>query len=368
MAAPRVGIVLVGCGGIGRSHAAAVAALPEARLKATVDVDEARARDFATRFGAETFATDLAPVLERADVDAVVITTANNLHAPLAIQALTAGKHVLVQKPMALTLAEADAMVAAADHAGKQLMVSFFEFFHPAFRRAKELVAAGTIGDVFLYKAIMAWHMPSLDNWRFDPTVSGGGILMDGHSHHVAYFTWLLDDPEITSVYSDYGTLASDADVEDTGVTLIRTPTAIAEISGSNRLLEPNAQNGRTFKESIEIFGRKGTIHIHPTERPSLRVYAPDLAIDPALGGGWIAPALDFVPFEERGYSVHFNPEEDPWAPEHRHFVESIRDGTPVVSDGRFGRKVHAITMASYASGREGRAIRFDAAPAQAAR
>ena len=307
-------------------------------------------------------------MLARDDVAAVVIATANNLHAPLAIQALAAGKHVLVQKPMALTLAEADAMVAAADRAGKQLMVSFFEFFHPAFRRAKELVAAGTIGHVFFYKAIMAWYMPMVDNWRFDPAVSGGGILMDGHSHHVAYFNWLLDDPEITSVYSDYGTLASDAPVEDTGVTLVRTPTAIAEISGSNRLLEPNAQNGRTFKESIEIFGSKGTIHIHPTERPSLRVYVPDLAIDPALSGGWIAPALDFIPVEERGYSVHFNPEEDPWVPEHRHFVASIRDGTPVVSDGRFGRKVHAITMASYESGREGRAIRFDGAPAGAAR
>jgi predicted dehydrogenase len=358
-----VGIVLVGCGGIGRCHAAAIAALPEARLVATVDIDMERARDFVKRFGAETFASDLAPLLARDDVDAVVIATANNLHAPLAIQALDAGKHVMVQKPMAMTLAEADAMVAAADRAGKQLMVSFFEFFHPAFRRAKELVDAGTIGEVFFYKAIMAWYSP-LENWRFDPAVSGGGILMDGHSHHVAYFNWLLHDPEISSVYSDYGTLASDAAVEDTGVTLIRTPTALADISGSNRLLEPNAQNGRTFKESVEIFGRKGTIHIHPTERPTLRVYIPDQTLDPALAGGWIAPKLDFVPFDDRGYSVHFNADEDPWTPEHRHFVEAIRDGTPVVSDGRFGRKVHAITMASYESGREGRAIRLDNIPA----
>lgn len=368
MSERKIGIVLAGCGGIGRSHAAAVAALPEARLAATVDVDEVRAGQFAERFGAETAATDLAPLLERDDVDAVIVTTANNLHAPLTIQALDAGKHVMVQKPIALTLAEADAMIDAADRAGKQLMVSFFEFFHPAFRRAKELVDAGTIGDVFFYKAIMAWYMPSIENWRFDPAISGGGILMDGHSHHVAYFNWLLGDPPISSVYSDYGTLASDAPVEDTGVTIIRTPTAMAEISGSNRLLEPNSQNGGTFKESVEIFGTKGTIHIHPTERPSLRVYAPHLDIDPGLSRGWISPALDVIPFDERGYSVHFNPEEDPWVPEHRHFVECIREGRPVVSDGRFGRRVHAITMASYASGREGRAIRFDDALVEAGR
>jgi predicted dehydrogenase len=359
------GIVLAGCGGIGRCHAAAVAVMPEARLVATVDVDEDRARTFAETFHAETFATDLADVLARDDVDAVIVATANNLHAPLTIQALEAGKHVMVQKPMALTLAEADEMVAAADRSGRQLMVSFFEFFHPAFKRAKELVDRGRIGDVFLFKAIMAWTS-GLDNWRFDPAVSGGGILMDGHSHHVAYFTWLLDDPPIASVYSEMGTLASDAAVEDTGVTLIRTPTAIAEISGSNRLLEPNAQNGRFFKESIEIFGTNGTIHIHPTERPSLKIFVSGDAIEESLAGGWIAPRLDWVPYEERGYSTHFNAEEDPWVGEHRHFVACIREGRPVVSDGRFGRRVQQILLAGYESAREQRAVRLIEATAGA--
>jgi hypothetical protein len=103
------------------------------------------------------------------------------------------------------------------------------------------------------------------------------------------------------------GALASGAAVEDTGVTLIRTPTAIAEISGSNRLLEPNAQNGAHFKESIEIFGTRGTIHIHPTERPSLRVFEPDAPAEYGLAGGWIAPRLEWVPYDERGFSAHFN-------------------------------------------------------------
>lgn len=352
-----IGVVLVGCGGIGNCHAYALSVLPDVRLVGVVDVDEDRARDFARRFGAETAATDLGRLLDRDDVDAVVITTANDMHAPLTIRALDAGKHVLVQKPMALSLAEADAMIAAADRSGKQLMVSFFEFFHPAFKRAKELVDAGTIGDVFFYKAIMAWYMPSLDNWRFDPEVSGGGILMDGHSHHVAYFNWLVGDPEIVSVYGEFGTFNSTAAVEDTGVTLLRTKTALAEISGSMRLQEPNPQNGFGFKESVEIFGSKGTIHIHPTDRPSLWIYVPGAEMDPGLAGGWIAPKLDPVPYDERGYSAHFNPEEDPWVAEHRHFVACIRDGGPNVSDGRFGRKVLAITMAGYESGKERRAV-----------
>jgi UDP-N-acetyl-2-amino-2-deoxyglucuronate dehydrogenase len=354
-----IGLALVGCGGIGMSHARAIAALPDAKIAAVVDVDPARAQSFADRFGVPTVSTDLAEILTRDDIVAVINTTANDLHAPLSIQSLEAGKHVMVQKPMALSLAECDAMIAAADASGKQLMVSWFEFFHPAFKRAREIVQRGLIGDVFLYKAIMAWNS-GLDNWRFNPAVSGGGILMDGHAHHIAYFTWLLDNPPIRHVYSEMGALASEAKVEDTGVTLIRTPGAIAEISGSNRLLEPNAQNGHFFKETIEIFGTRGTIHIHPTDRPSLRVFI-DGQEDPELGGGWIAPRLDWIPFGDRGNSVHFNADEDPWTPEHRHFVDAVRNNTPVLTDGRFGRRVQEILNAGYQAGREGKVMPIDA-------
>src|SRR5262245_26775441 len=102
MASGKLGIVVAGCGGISNPHTYALTQVPKARLVATVDIEEARARDFQQRFGAETFATDLDAVLGREDVDAVVITTANDMHAPLAIKALKAGKHVLVQKPMAI--------------------------------------------------------------------------------------------------------------------------------------------------------------------------------------------------------------------------------------------------------------------------
>jgi predicted dehydrogenase len=352
----KVGVVLAGCGGIGRSHALALKSVPGAQLVATVDIDESRAKSFANHFGAITYETDLSQALNRDDVDAVIVTTANDLHAPLTIQALAAGKHVMVQKPMALTLAEADEMIAAADRSGRLLMVSFFELFHPAFKRAKELVHDGLIGEVFLFKAIMAWSS-GLDNWRFDRSISGGGILMDGHSHHVAYFNHLLDQPEIKHVYSEIGALASEASVEDTGVTLIRTNSAIAEISGSNRLLEPNTQNGHFFKESIEIFGTNGTIHIHPTERPSLRIYSQGTIQQEILSDGWIAPRLEWVPFDERGYSVHFNAEEDPWVGEHRHFIDCVRTNSPVLTDGRFGRRVQEILLAGYQSAEELRPI-----------
>jgi myo-inositol 2-dehydrogenase / D-chiro-inositol 1-dehydrogenase len=352
-----LGIAIVGCGNIGHSHAGALASVPEARLVAAVDMDRARAEAFVARFGADVSATELDAVLGRDDVDAVIIATANNLHAPQAIAALEAGKHVLVQKPMALSVPEADAMVAAAERAGRTLMVSFFQLFHPAVRRAKEIVDAGLIGDVFLVKSMMAWYIPDgLAGWRGDRSVAGGGILMDSHSHNVALFNWLLDSPPVESVYAELGALTWDAGIEDTGVMLLRTPTAIGEISGSCRLLEPNPQMGDHFKDRVEIFGTKGTLHVRPTERPSLQVYVRDG--EPALvGGGWAAPRLDWVPYEQRGWSAHLNGDEDPWPAEHRHFVACVRAGEPVVSDGAFGRRVMQQLLAAYASSERKQAV-----------
>src|SRR5688572_6035058 len=99
--ARRLGVAVAGCGGISNCHTYALTQVPEVRLVATVDVDENRALDFKTRFGAERHATDIDRVLEDPAVEAVVVTTANDMHAPLTLKALEAGKHVLVQKPMA---------------------------------------------------------------------------------------------------------------------------------------------------------------------------------------------------------------------------------------------------------------------------
>lgn len=351
-----LGAAILGCGGIGTAHAWAVTRVPNVRMVACVDAIPDRAEAFARRFGGDAY-TDPARALERSDVDFVLVTTANDLHAPLTIQALEAGKHVLVQKPMALNLEQCDAMITTAQRSGKKLMVSFFEFFHPAFARAKELIDAGVIGRVFMMKAIMAWHIPNTDAWRFNPAISGGGILMDGHSHHIALFHWLVGEP-VTRVFSEGGTLASDARVEDTAVTLLRTPGAIAEISGSMRLKEPCPQNGRYFKESIEIFGTEGTIHIKPEERPSLRVFSDNGKIADPLNG-WVSPTLDWIPYEDRGRSMHFNGDEDPWVPEHKYFVDCIQENREPMSDGKFGREVMELIFAGYESMRQGRSIKL---------
>jgi predicted dehydrogenase len=349
----RIGVV--GCGYIGHPHAKAITRVPNAQLVAVADLNRGSADLFAAEYHAQPYG-DYHEMLARADIDAVVVATPPTAHAEVTIAALEAGKHVLVQKPLALTVDECDRMIEAARKADRQLMNAFFEMYHPAFAAAKKLIDAEVIGRVFLMKAMMAWYS-EVDNWRFDRKVGGGGILMDGHVHHAALFKW-YSGSDAESVYSEYGTLNSDAQVEDTGVTLVRSKTAILEISGSNRLREPIEQfpGQGHFKEHFEIFGSAGTILIHPLARPALRVYSERWEL-PGITTGWVAPHLEGADFDKRIGFCQFNAEQDPWVGLLQDFTDSILGGLPVPTPGEFGRAALRIVLAAYQSGAEGRRV-----------
>ncbi|KQV26358.1 MULTISPECIES: Gfo/Idh/MocA family protein [unclassified Microcella] len=353
-----LGIAMVGCGGIARSHAFALTKVARARLIASVDIDEAAALRFKERFGFETHSTDLDAVLQRDDVHAVVISTSSKSHGPLIIKALEAGKHVLVQKPMTANVDEARAALELADTTGLKLMVSFFELFLPPIERARAIIEAGLIGDPFLFKAIMAWHTPDVtSSWRFDPALAGGGIMLDGSVHHVSNALYLLGNPEVQSVYAEYGALTADIQVEDTAVMVIRTDSAILEISGSNRLQEPGGAT-MAFKDQWAVYGTKGTVQWDAAARPTFRVFTSEKsATDELLSDGWISPKLPVMAADHREFSMHINGEESPWVPQHQHFVDACLDDTEVRSDARFGLKTQLILDAAYESGRQGRKL-----------
>ncbi len=355
MSSEKLGVAVIGCGFLGQPHAKGVARAKNCRLVAAVDIYPERAQEFKERFGADVAITDLDEALERDDVDWVVVTTPNNSHAELTIRSLEAGKHVMVQKPMAMTLEECDAMIAASERSGKKLMNAYFEMFHPVYYKAKELIDQGAIGQVFFMKAIMAWHMDVSTNWRFDPNVSGGGILMDGHVHHAAMFKYYTGS-DAKWVTTQGGTLASDAPVEDTAVTLVRSETALAEISGSNRLKRPCSQNNFNFQEYIELYGTDGTILCRTIERPSLWVYTEKEPVPEHLRG-WMFPRVDWVDFDDRVGYCQFNADEDPWVRLHEHFSDCIINDTRPLTTGQDGRDFLEIILAGYQSMREGRTI-----------
>ena len=141
----RIG--MIGCGEIAVQNAKAVHEAPNATIAAVADVNEAVAQDLAGRYNAP-YHTATEELLARDDVDAVVISVPHFLHAPLAIQAAQAGKHVIVEKPMATTLAEAEQMLAAANAAGVQLATLYCQRYLPYVQRAKSLIDQGALGRV----------------------------------------------------------------------------------------------------------------------------------------------------------------------------------------------------------------------------
>lgn len=184
----RVGIV--GAGYIAGAHAGGYAALPGVEIVAIADPVEAKATALAARVGARPV-TSLAELLPL-DVDAVSVCTPTPTHSSLVLEALAAGCHVLCEKPIALTLAEADRIVAAADAASTQVMIGHVSRFEPDHRRAQELVAAGRLGQLHMSSQSITSSAPgwSERGWLTDPQLSGGPIV-DLAVHSFDYLAWL---------------------------------------------------------------------------------------------------------------------------------------------------------------------------------
>ncbi len=189
----RVG--LVGAGEVAARHAAAAVQVPGVHLAAVTDVDGARAARLAARYGAVAV-DDLGDV----DVDLVVLAVPHALHADLALAALAAGRNVLVEKPMATTLADCERMIAAADRAGRLLYVGHQQRHFTTVRRAREVLAGGSLGRPLLYlERRSADYTPGTrPAWMYDPTLAGGGIAMMVGVHTVDRASWLLDDVPVT--------------------------------------------------------------------------------------------------------------------------------------------------------------------------
>src|SRR5262245_50782454 len=186
---------LVGCGKVGHIHAAALAGLAEAEFVAACDTSRDRAEAFAAKYGARPF-TDVAEMLRAARPEAVVIGTPHPLHAGPAVLAAEAGAHVLVEKPLAASLADCDAMLAAARQSGVTLgVVSQRRFYEPV-RRMKDAIDAGKLGTPALGVFLMySWREPAYyrsDPWRGRWDTEGGGVLVNQSPHQLDLLLWLM--------------------------------------------------------------------------------------------------------------------------------------------------------------------------------
>jgi predicted dehydrogenase len=218
----RVRAVVLGYGFIAAMHVEAAARLGGIDVVGVAGHRLDRAQAFADRWGFARATVDWATLCADADVDLVIVGTPNALHADQALHALGCGKHVLVEKPMATTTADARRMIDAADGAGCTLAVGHMWRYHPDVIALRDRVRGGAFGRVVRTHGwgVHAGWGPS--GWFTDPALAGGGALIDMGIHAIDTARFLLDDPDPVEVRASIGVGAfSDSRVDDDGVVLI---------------------------------------------------------------------------------------------------------------------------------------------------
>ncbi len=250
---------LIGCGRVAPRHAESIGTLPGAVLAAVADIHESRAARFAAQYRADP-TTDYRRLLDRPDIDVVNICVPSGLHASIALDALAAGKHVLVEKPIALTLEDAGRMIAAARAAGRKLGVVLQNRYNPPMQDLRRLVDAGALGRLLLGNATVRWYRPQEyyeDGWH-GTWAMDGGALMNQSIHHIDALQWLLGAPE--SVFAYTATLAHRMEAEDVGVAVIRFRSgAVGAVEGSTVTYPENLEG------SVAIFGEHGSAKVGGT-------------------------------------------------------------------------------------------------------
>jgi UDP-N-acetyl-2-amino-2-deoxyglucuronate dehydrogenase len=342
--ASEIGFAILGAGMVARYHAVAIERTPGARLVAVGRSDPARAEETARQFGVPCLA-DEAALLARDDVDAVCICTPSGVHAQQTIAAARAGKHVLVEKPMALTLADADAMIAACAQAGVQLGVALQRRTDPEFQRVRAAVASGDLGRLVLGSISMPYLRPQSyydsAGWRGTWALDGGGALMNQGIHLVDLLLWLLGDA--AEVRASSATLAHAIEVEDCLTATLRfAGGALGSISATTA-----AAPG--FPHRVEVYGDHGGVQIEGEQIvrwEGSRAQAPSAhSHEPVAAGAGASPT-------GIGAAGHTRLLDD--------FVAAIREGREPLVPGREGRRSLALVLAIYAAARSGRAARVE--------
>ena len=327
---------IIGMGDIAiRVTAPAMGQAENNRLVAVMRRDLNRARVLAEEFGAPKAYGTVEEVLKDEEVDAVYVATPLYAHASQTIQAAEHGKHVLCEKPMAMSAEEGERMVQACDANGVKLMVCYYQRFNRRHRKIKELLEAGEIGQVTAARlTFSSLKREDSESWRQNPELSGGGNLMDCGSHCVDLLRYLIG--EVTQVSALVDTIAFSYPVDDTATMLLKLDNgchAVVSTHWSTLITDEEESS------ALAIYGTGGTILSAPLHEKFSR------------------GTLKLMTGTQQA-EYHFD--ESTHVPMLEAFAASVEHGGPVPVSGHDGVVVSRIIEAAYQSAREGRAISIE--------
>lgn len=250
-----LGFAVIGCGAIARMHLESIVSIPEARLIAAVDSRQERAETIAREFGCIAY-TDYRRALDHPEVDVVCILTPSGTRRDIVIEAAKARKHIIVEKPVEITVERIDDMLRACDQAGVTLSGIFQSRFKPTWQFVKNTIDEGRLGKLVLGDAYNKWWRAQAyyddSGWRGTWALDGGGALMNQGIHAVDLLQWLMGD--VAEVHAYTGILAHERiEVEDTAVAVVRFS------SGALGVIEGTTSVYPGYPMRLELHGTLGS-------------------------------------------------------------------------------------------------------------
>lgn len=336
------GFAIIGCGMIARFHARALAEVPGARLVAVVSRTAANAEKMVKELSVPCdIATDLAQVLRRKDVDVVIITTPSGAHMEPAVAAASAGKHVVVEKPLEITLERCDRIIDACERAKVQLCTIFPSRFGDANRELKKAGTGGRFGRLTLGETTCKWWRPQSyydeGGWKGTQALDGGGALMNQAIHNVDLLLWMMGP--VTHISGFTAMLAHERiEVEDSAVACLRFANGALGVIQATTSVWPG------LPKTIAIHGDKGSAVIEQDdllrwefnpETPEDKKIRERFAQKTGASGGSSNPAA----ISHAGHARQLTD-----------FVQAIQTGKAPLVDGKEGRRAVEVILGIYES------------------
>lgn len=352
-------IALIGPGKVAHLHAKAVLQTPDTELAAVYGRTYQKAENFANRYGIRAY-SDIYDMVDRENIDLCIVTTPHPAHREPTVAALNAGSHVLVEKPLASSLEDCDAMIEAARQNGRYLgTISQRRFYAPSMR-IRQAIDAGKIGKPVLGMVqMLGWRGETYyqsDPWRGSWAGEGGGVLVNQAPHQLDLLLWYMG--EIESVYGVWSNVNHPyIEVDDTALAIIRFKNG-----GLGNIVVSNSQKPGLYGK-VHVHGENGATVGVQTDGGSMFVAGMSGVTDPPVNDLWTVPgeeaelskfvAEDTAFFNTIDATVYY------FGLQIADFRDAIRGNGPPLVTGEDGRKVVALFQAIYESTRTGQSVKI---------
>ncbi len=347
-------VAIIGAGTISKRHLDGYKVIPGVTLAAVCDLNEARARELAEEYGAEKAYADYHEVLNDPTIDAVSIVTPTFTHGKIVNEALAAGKHVLCEKPPALTYEEALQNEEAAKKSGKVLMYGFVVRFMDSSKYLKEYIEEGRMGEIYYAEASRMSNNSELGGWFRDKTKSGGGMLMDAAIHQLDLLLWLMGYPKVKSVKGFTSDVNKDLPERIRGT---RASYLSADNTPIPRTIESFSTGYITFEDGKNLVIKAAHIANTPNVGTRYELLGDKSGVY-SEGNG-----LKFRTIDEANFFADFHPmiaeSGKHFNAEIQHFVDCCHGDAQCIPNASEGTQIIRILNAIYESAETGREILF---------